>query len=108
MQCYECIGISESFDADDIFGLEGWGYQRVTSNGRYKRQAMQGATLLTYSCLSNPKRLTCLAKNTKSNLAHLAQLHYVIRTIDQMAELTEKNKMAKFFNCNPEDIVRIE
>lgn len=105
MQCYECIGISESFDADDIFGLEGWGYQRVTSNGRYKRQAMQGATLLTYSCLSNPKRLTCLAKNTKSNLA---QLHYVIRTIDQMAELTEKNKMAKFFNCNPEDIVRIE
>lgn len=104
MQCYEYIGISESFDADDIFGLKGWGYQRVTSHGRYKREALQGATLLTYSCLSNPKRLRCLAKNTKN----LAQLHYVIRTIDQMAELTEKNKMAKFFNCNPEDIVRIE
>lgn len=105
MQCYECIGITESFGANEIFGLSGYAYQKVTKYGRYKREKFQGATLLTYSCLSSPKRLPCLARNTKSSLK---QLHYVIRTMDQMAEVTEKNKMAKFFNCNPEDIVRIE
>lgn len=105
MQCYECIGINESFNANEIFGLNGHTYQKVTKHGRYKRDKIHGATLLTYSCLNSPRRLTCLARNTKSSLK---ELHYIIRTIDQMAEVTEKNKMAKFFNCNPEDIVRIE
>lgn len=102
MQCFQINGIKDAF-AYDIYGLNGYRYQKVTKYNIYKRSDLVDLLTLSIST-STPCRLKCVSSY---NMADLKRSHYTYCTLNQMAEKTEKNKMAKFFNCSPEELIKI-
>lgn len=103
MHCYEVCGIKNSFTQSELNGLHGAEYMKV---GKYctTRRVLDHDSMSEIMFKVRP--LFCVSRSQIPCIFTMTHCKYL--TLKELSDNYEKEQMAKFFNCDPDEFIRNE